>query len=231
VLISSYVFVANLLSLFVSPLHLSHSFPLKLVNYCDLTLVHREIAPLRYNVHSGSSISSSPRSHLPKQQPLIPSSNTSSRRDLNSQAQHPPKVLLKPASQPAIYGYTPSSWYHFHLRTIVLWALPLLSLCGGYFTWMLACQNGTLESLTLLLDQEKPTFPGTMDLLVMRYIGWERVDKRLAMLVAAWAPVVSGQSLELSLWAIMGMGQFGAFWTLLMMEGLRMGNRRRVASL
>lgn len=96
---------------------------------------------------------------------------------------------------------------------------------------MLAGRNGTFESLVLLLDQEKPTFPGTLDLLVMHYTGVKRVDKQLAILVAVWAPVFSGENVELTLWAVMGFGQFGAVWTLMMMEGLRMGNRRRVINL
>lgn len=82
-----------------------------------------------------------------------------------------------------------------------------------------------------LIASEKPRFPGTDDELLMQYtqIGW--LDKQLTVLVTFFAPVVDMNQGALSMFSIFGTGQFGAAWTLMVMESLRMGNRRRVVSL
>lgn len=130
-----------------------------------------------------------------------------------------------------IPGFTPVPWYHFSLRTVVLIALPLFSLLGLYGTLILADANGTFEAVVALMKSEYPKFPGTDDELIMRYtsIGW--LDKQLTVLVTFFSPVADMNGSALSMFAIFGTGQFGAAWTLMVMESFRMGNRRRVVSL
>jgi len=76
-------------------------------------------------------------------------------------------------------------------------------------------------------------FPGTTDAMVKTFTGIERlefVDKQLQVLVTFFAPVVDPAYPGLNLFSIHGAGQFGAAWTLMMMEGMRMGNRGRIIS-
>ncbi|KAI6709929.1 hypothetical protein PZA11_005257 [Diplocarpon coronariae] len=136
--------------------------------------------------------------------------------------------LRPPAFSP---GYTPSSWYHFSLRTIVIALLPTLALLGAYCTWTLASCNGTFKSIFALIASENPKFPGTDDALLTAYtdVGW--LDRQLTVLVTFFAPVVDLDQGALTLFTIFATGQFGAVWTLMVMESMRMGNRGRVVSL
>ena len=96
---------------------------------------------------------------------------------------------------------------------------------------ILANGNGTFKSIISLMESKNPRFPGTEDALLMRYtnVGW--LDRQLTILVAFFAPVVDEQQGALSMFSRFGTGQFGAAWTLMVMEGLRMGNRGRIVSL
>ncbi|KAE9378932.1 hypothetical protein N431DRAFT_396820 [Stipitochalara longipes BDJ] len=127
-------------------------------------------------------------------------------------------------------GYTPASWYRCSFRTIALILFPLLSLLGGYGTWSLAASNGTFDSLVGLLGQDDPKFPGTENPLLMRYTGFKALDHQLTVLVAFFAPVVDIKNPGLNLFAVWGLGQFGAVWTLMVMESMRTGNKGKAVS-
>jgi hypothetical protein len=139
----------------------------------------------------------------------------------------------KSALPPSAYitGYTPTTWYRFSFRTIILTSLPILTLFGFYGTWTLSTRNGTFGSILELITEEKAPFPGTDELLVREYIGWKRVDDQLSVLVTIFAPVSDLRHGSLTLFAVWGFGQFGAVWTLMVMESLRMGNRGRFVGL
>ena len=126
---------------------------------------------------------------------------------------------------------TPAPWYHFSLRTIILFSLPIFSFLGLYGTLILGQANGTFKGIIAIMSIENPKFPTTDDELLMRYtqIGW--LDKQLTVLVTFFAPVVDMNQGALWMFAIFGTGQFGAAWALMFMEGLRVGNRRRIVSL
>ena len=109
--------------------------------------------------------------------------------------------------------------------------LPLLSLLGGYGTFSLARRNGTFDALLELLPRENAKFPGTENPLKMGYTGLKAVDRQLTILVAFFAPVVDFKSAEANLFSIWGLGQFGAVWTLMMMESMRTGNKGKAVSL
>ncbi|KAH7417676.1 hypothetical protein BKA64DRAFT_658555 [Cadophora sp. MPI-SDFR-AT-0126] len=134
------------------------------------------------------------------------------------------------ASPPLSPPSTPRPWYHISLRTIVLFLLPLFSLAGFYGTMILADANGTFAGITALIATKDPKFPGTNDELLMRYtnVGW--LDKQLTILVIFFAPVADMNQGALSMSSIFGMGQFGAAWTLMVMESMRMGNTGRIVS-
>lgn len=127
-------------------------------------------------------------------------------------------------------GHTPTRWYHFRPRTIVLILLPVLSFLGAYGTWGLARSNGILAAITALFAEELPKFPGTEDPLLLRYTGFKAIDYRLSNLVIFSAPVLDLSHADLTLFGFHGFGQFGAAWTLIMMESMRMGNRFRAVS-
>lgn len=59
------------------------------------------------------------------------------------------------------------------------------------------------------------------------------MDGQLAILVAFFAPVLdAGIGREgLALFSVYGLGQFGGVWTLMVMEGLRVGNKGLAVSL
>jgi len=127
-------------------------------------------------------------------------------------------------------GYTPTKWYHFSLRSITIVLVPLCSLigiCGGF---VLASNNGTFAAFTELRQQEKALFPGTQEPLLSTYIGLPTIDRLLTSLVAFFAHVVDGSDGALMLMAIDGLAQFGAMWTLLVMESMRAGNKGKAAS-
>jgi hypothetical protein len=128
-------------------------------------------------------------------------------------------------------GYTPAAWWRISFRTIVLISLPLLALLGGYETMALGASNGTFDILTQLLSHDHPKFPGTEDRLLMSYTGLKPLDRQLGVLVAFFAPVVDVNNPALNLFAIWGLGQFGAVWTLMVMESMRMGNKGKSVSL
>jgi hypothetical protein len=109
--------------------------------------------------------------------------------------------------------------------------LPLLSLLGAYGTWTLGGSNGTFETIVALLAENDPKFPGTEDLLLMKYTGIKPLDRQLAVLVTFFAPVVDVKYPALNLFSIWGFGQFGGVWTLMVMESMRMGNKGRAVSL
>jgi hypothetical protein len=134
-------------------------------------------------------------------------------------------------STTSLTGDKPIAWRKFSYRTIVLILLPLLALLGGYGTWALGARNGTFDMLIALLGQNEPKFLETQDPLLMKYTGIKALDHQLTVLVTFFAPVVDIKNPALNLFAIWGLGQFGALWTLMVMESMRMGNKGKAISL
>jgi hypothetical protein len=137
---------------------------------------------------------------------------------------------ISPSSPSYVTGYTPVAWYKFSLRTYVLVLLPLLSLLGAFGTMVLGGSNGTFESITALIASETSEFPGLDAFLLREYTGVKFVDQQLTVLVTFFAPVLDANHAALTLFTIAGFGQFGAVWTLMMMESMRMGNKGKAVS-
>lgn len=138
-----------------------------------------------------------------------------------------------PRSPTHLTGHQPSKWYHLQLRTIALFALPFLSFIGIFGTLFIGGRNGTFEHITNLVRQKTPSavFPNAKYLLLKDYTGIRALDRQLTVLVTFFAPVVDSKNAALYLNSIYGLGQFGAAWTLLVMESLRSGNKGRAVSL
>ncbi|KAF7948683.1 hypothetical protein EAE96_007877 [Botrytis aclada] len=137
-----------------------------------------------------------------------------------------------PLSPIHLTGHKSSKWYHLQLRTITLFALPILSLVGFFGTLVIGGRNGTFEHITSLVRQKSPAavFPNAKYLLLKDYTGIRGLDRQLTVLVTFFAPVVDSKNTALWLNSFYGLGQFGAAWTLLVMESLRSGNKGRVVS-
>lgn len=125
----------------------------------------------------------------------------------------------------------PASRYNPSPRGVLLLLLPLLSVAASYVLFILSAKNGTFGFIENHTNAKPPMYPESDEPLVTRYTGIQGVDARLAVLVTFFAPVVEGNNIPMILYALFGFGQFGAAWTLLVMESLRRGNRGRVVSL
>ena len=113
-------------------------------------------------------------------------------------------------------------------RVLALVALPILSYLGYYNTFHTAGLNGTGKLLSSVLKSgEEARFPGTDESLLRTYTGVAQIDEVITMLVAFFAHTVDGSVLWFGRF---GAGQFGAAWGLMVMEGLRAGNRGRLVS-
>jgi hypothetical protein len=127
----------------------------------------------------------------------------------------PPKPSLRPASSSAIIA-----------RRIGLILLPLLFLAAIYGVFILGRHNGTFDYLESHTKAAIPHYPDSKQPLLRRYTGIRPIDEILRVLVAFFAPVVSGQDRGMSVFLLWGFGQFGAAWGLLVLESLRFGNWR-----
>lgn len=96
---------------------------------------------------------------------------------------------------------------------------------------MLAGSNGTVATLEALAKQDTPFLPGSTDLLLRTYTGIAPIDRQLTVLVTFFAPVLNSKNGAVTLFSLFGLGQFGASWTLMMMESMRQGNKGRIVSL
>ncbi|KAG0652379.1 Citreoviridin biosynthesis D [Hyphodiscus hymeniophilus] len=116
------------------------------------------------------------------------------------------------------------------MRTIVLILLPLLSVAGAFGTLVLIGANGTADVFKALAKQDNPFLPGSTDHQLRTYTGVAPIDRQLIVLVTFFSPVLDVQNGALVLFSIFGLGQFGAAWMIMMMEGLRQGNRWKIIS-
>lgn len=108
--------------------------------------------------------------------------------------------------------------------------LLLLSIAGFYGTWVLLMNNGTGEQMAKLGDHGPHWLPGTQEPLRRVYTGVGAVDHQLTVLAVFFWEVVDGGMPNASLHAFHLAGQFGAAWTIVVLEGLRKGNRGKIIS-
>lgn len=113
---------------------------------------------------------------------------------------------------------------------IVKVTLLLLSIAGFYGTWILLMNNGTGKQMADLRDHGPHHLPGTNMPLRMVYTGIGAIDNQLTVLAIFFWQVICGGMPNGSLQAFHLAGQFGAAWTIVVLEGLRQGNRGRFVS-
>ena len=105
--------------------------------------------------------------------------------------------------------------------------LILLSVAGFWTLWGFPYQNGLLEILT---QETKPgaLIPGpTVAPMKQTYTGIDVIDKELTTLVSFFYTAIDGNRADVSLSFFYLGGQVLASWVLIMIEGLRNGNRGR----
>jgi nucleoside permease NupC len=115
------------------------------------------------------------------------------------------------------------------LQKLILVLLPLLSLVGAFGTWILGGANGTFPTLTALIAQGDTFLFGSNIPPLKTYTGIGFIDHQLLVLVTFFAPIFSSET-PLALFCIVGFGQFGAAWTLMVMESMRFGNKGKAVS-
>ena len=93
-----------------------------------------------------------------------------------------------------------------------------------YFIWIVALGS---------VGGEKPAsvLPGTSEPLRLAYTGVAGIDQQLVTLFQAFWPVVDGTAPSLSLFSVFFFGEITGVWALLLLEGIRSGNRGRAFSL
>ena len=116
------------------------------------------------------------------------------------------------------------------LLTAAKFALPFLCGAGFYGTWYLLLNNGTTDLMRTVGDESK-LLPGTKAPILSFYTGIEAIDHQLAVLDVFFWELVDGSHPDTSLFCYQFAGQIFSGWSLLMIEGLRKGNKWRVVSL
>ncbi|KAH9900511.1 hypothetical protein F4778DRAFT_739284 [Xylariomycetidae sp. FL2044] len=107
-----------------------------------------------------------------------------------------------------------------------------LSVFGFNATVGTLSKNGFGDVITDLTTGRLAFLPGAPQPFKRSYTGLAPLDGLLATLVAFWIPLVDGDvGGDVRLFYIWAAGQFASSWTLLVLEGLRVGNRRRLAGL
>ena len=110
--------------------------------------------------------------------------------------------------------------------TLVVWTAGAF-----YFTWYLMLNNGTADFLSQMKGHGPHVLPGTEEPLKRIYTGIPRLDRQLVLLTVFFWKVVDGSMPGASLQAFLMIGQFGGAYGLMILEGLRTGNRGRAVSL
>lgn len=96
--------------------------------------------------------------------------------------------------------------------------------------WITSFRNGFFGQISEIAGSEKPKYPSTDEPLLQYYTGVAAVDRQLTILVTFFAAFADSESPNMRLFAVFGLGQFAAAWTLFMLESFRRGNIGRLVS-
>ena len=108
--------------------------------------------------------------------------------------------------------------------------LVALSALGAYLTWGLALSNGTITMMEYTRNVEPQVLPGTDSPLKQSYIGIQAVDNQLTVLVLFFWQLVDGSMPNASLSTFRFASQFVPGWGLVVIEGMRSGNKGKIIS-
>ncbi|KAL2012375.1 hypothetical protein VTN00DRAFT_5093 [Thermoascus crustaceus] len=111
------------------------------------------------------------------------------------------------------------------MTTIIKLTLPLLCIYTIYALFIFSERNGLFPLIREAIESR--TLPtggnGTVSLRTI-FTGNKPLDHGLASIAPFFWPAIDGSTPELSLYALVVAGSFGAAWVLVTMEGWRMGN-------
>lgn len=110
-------------------------------------------------------------------------------------------------------------------------ALVFLSAAGYYATWYSIFHNGTTDHMARMRDVGPRLLPGTKEPVRTIYTGIPVVDYQLTILTLFFWELVDGSQPAASLFCFYFATQVACGWGLLVMEGLRGGNRWSLISL
>jgi len=108
--------------------------------------------------------------------------------------------------------------------------LLLLSVLAAYCIIGLQIRNGFFQLIESANSEKYPRLPGSSDLVLADITGFAAIDKHIRGMLTFFWPTVSGESPSLSLFAFYIVGQILPMQTLLLLEGLRTANFRRIIS-
>ncbi|KAJ4405915.1 hypothetical protein N0V82_010227 [Gnomoniopsis sp. IMI 355080] len=120
-------------------------------------------------------------------------------------------------------------------RWLTIAILAACSAFGAYATFGTASQNGLLAAVAKAVGANvKPKarhFPGGPAPYKFNYTGIERIDNHLVTLISFFTIILDGPKTQDMVWVTRYLlTQFLAGWALLSLEGLRQGNKGRIAS-
>jgi hypothetical protein len=108
--------------------------------------------------------------------------------------------------------------------------LILSALAAGYCIIGLQVKNGTFDILAEMTSEAPRRLPGSDELLVQQYTKVWPLDFQLKELVTFFWPVVNGELPELSLFGAYIATQIVPVHVLVLLEGLRRGNKGKLIS-
>lgn len=117
------------------------------------------------------------------------------------------------------------------LINVTKFALVLLSAAGYYATWYIFLNNGTTKHMAHVRDVGPRLLPGTEEPVRTVYTGISAIDYQMTVLALFFWETVDGSNPAGSLFGFHFATQVIAGWGLLMVEGLRHGNRWTLISL
>ncbi|KAK8220754.1 hypothetical protein IWZ01DRAFT_18490 [Phyllosticta capitalensis] len=115
---------------------------------------------------------------------------------------------------------------NFTLSTTIF--LPALLAAAIYGCFVCSFNNGLIPNISAHLLRGDAVIPGTDVPLKRHYTGIGPIDQQLAFLQIFFWPITSGKSPRLFLQGIHFVGQAGAYWTVMVLEAMRTGNKGRI---
>lgn len=110
-------------------------------------------------------------------------------------------------------------------------ALVFLSAAGYYTTWYFIFNNGTIDHVAHVRKLDPQLLPGTKEPVRTVYTGVPAIDHQLTFLTLFFWEIVNGSHPSASLFSFYFATQVASGWGLLVIEGLRPGNRWSLVSL
>jgi hypothetical protein len=100
-----------------------------------------------------------------------------------------------------------------------------LSACAFYATWGISLWDGTMKHMLEIRGAEIPLIPGTDKPLRLHFTGIQPLDYWFTIMVLFFWEALDGSHPATSLTGIYFLGQLVGIWTLVWVEGSRVGNR------